>query len=182
MDVPKGEKSLSANTVVAELETMLRDKLMDLTKRRNQLAADGRLDMPARMRLVAERLAVESVIVRKIWDAARGFDPKRPVVHAAEVQEIGAMIEAVRLRIRGDEKPMGNAMECLVDVLADKLVRLGDIAVEPRRFEVGACLADDGDLGVVIEQFREFKSEVEAYRTAMIPQVVFYNFFLFCYL
>jgi len=77
-----------ASHLVEQLETLLKKKLQELAERRRELAADGRLDKPARLKLVAERLAVESVLLRKMWDAARCYSQNKAIVLNSEVRSV----------------------------------------------------------------------------------------------
>lgn len=74
-----------ASSLVEQLEALLKEKLLALAERRLRLAAEGRLDAAAKLRLAAERLAVEAVLVRKVWDAAGCYGQASPLVLASEV-------------------------------------------------------------------------------------------------
>lgn len=119
----------SVGIVVSRVETMLRDKLSELVKRRHTLAQEGRLDEREKMRLVAERIAYESVILRQIKCALTRTTDRSAVL--SELVETSQLASSLKRKIHGT-KPKTyqntNYIQYLTKVLANKLVLIGRAA------------------------------------------------------
>lgn len=117
----------SVGAVVSRLEAILKEKMLELTMRRQSLIESGKLDEREKMKLIAERVAFESVILRQIKCALeRGGERTSAVVR--ELLETSQLITNLKCKIHGTKpKTYQNTSytQYLTKVLANKLVAIG---------------------------------------------------------
>ena len=113
----------SVGVVVSRLETILRDKMCELMKRRQMLSQNGQLNEKEKLKLIAERVAFESVILRQIKCAMSRTTDKSVVL--SELVETSQLISNLKCKVYGT-KPKTyqntNFIEYLTKVLANKLL------------------------------------------------------------
>ncbi|XP_017785989.1 PREDICTED: protein outspread isoform X2 [Nicrophorus vespilloides] len=63
--------SMSAKSVVLQLENLLREKLKDLEEKKNVLREAGELDQNAKMEIFAEKIAFENLVIGRIEEAVK---------------------------------------------------------------------------------------------------------------
>lgn len=160
----------SVGVVVSRLETILKDKLSELTKKRQILAQEGRLDEREKMRLVAERVAFESVILRQIKCALNRTTDRSAVL--SELVETSQLASSLKRKIHGT-KPKTyqntNYIQYLTKVLANKLVLVGHAATTETSKEISA--ARNESLNFLLQKQREVNEIMRKYKDTKLPQL-----------
>ncbi|EZA59782.1 Protein outspread [Ooceraea biroi] len=167
----------SVGVVVSRVETILKDKLSELTRRRQLLAQEGRLDEREKMKLVAERIAFESVILRQIKCALnRTTDNKSAVL--SELVETSQLASSLKRKIHGTKpKTYQNTsyIQYLTKVLANKLVLIGGHAAAASTMitetpkEINAARSES--LNFLLQKQREINDLVQKYQDTKLRQL-----------
>ncbi|XP_042862407.1 protein outspread-like isoform X16 [Penaeus japonicus] len=119
--------------LVLRLQDMLRDKLTDLNNRRDHLKATGKWTRDMQLKLFAERLAYETLVMTQISQVVQAA--QRPHMYEASVK-LQDLIEAHR-KLSFLEKKLTNPdfdmetmapLDFYTSLLAEKLVVQGEIA------------------------------------------------------
>ncbi|XP_016911246.2 protein outspread isoform X7 [Apis cerana] len=161
----------SVGVVVSRLETILKDKLSELTKRRQTLEQNGQLDDREKMKLIAERVAFEFVVLRQIKCAiGRTFDRSAVL---SELVETSQLASSLMRKIHGTKpKTYQNTsyIQYLTRVLANKLVLVGGVAAtETVAKEVSA--ARNESLNFLLQKQREINEMVCRYKETKLRQL-----------
>jgi len=161
----------SVGVVVSRLETILKDKLSELTKRRQLLAQEGRLDEREKMRLVAERIAFESVILRQIKCALNRTTDRSAVL--SELVETSQLASSLKRKIHGT-KPKTyqktSYIQYLTKVLANKLVLIGSSSVSTETpKEISAARSES--LNFLLQKQREINEIMRKYKDTKLRQL-----------
>ncbi|XP_018345807.1 PREDICTED: protein outspread isoform X3 [Trachymyrmex septentrionalis] len=161
----------SVGVVVSRVETILKDKLSELTKRRQLLAQEGRLDEREKMRLVAERIAFESVILRQIKCALNRTTDRSAVL--SELVETSQLASSLKRKIHGT-KPKTyqktSYIQYLTKVLANKLVLIGPSSVSTETpKEISAARSES--LNFLLQKQREINEIMRKYKDAKLRQL-----------
>lgn len=161
----------SVGVVVSRLETILKDKLSELTKRRQTLEQNGQLDDREKMKLIAERVAFEFVVLRQIKCAiGRTFDRSAVL---SELVETSQLASSLMRKIHGTKpKTYQNTsyIQYLTRVLANKLVLVGGVAAtETVSKEVSA--ARNESLNFLLQKQREINEIVCRYKETKLRQL-----------
>lgn len=161
----------SVGIVVSRLETILKDKLSELTKRRQTLEQNGQLDDREKMKLIAERVAFEFVVLRQIKCAiGRTFDRSAVL---SELVETSQLASSLMRKIHGTKpKTYQNTsyIQYLTRVLANKLVLVGGVAAtETVTKEVSA--ARNESLNFLLQKQREINEMVCRYKETKLRQL-----------
>ncbi|CAK9821946.1 Protein outspread [Anthophora retusa] len=160
----------SVGVVVSRLETILKDKLSELTKRRQTLEQNGQLDDRAKMRLIAERVAFEFVVLRQIRCAiGRTFDRSAVL---SELVETSQLASSLMRKIHGTKpKTYQNTsyIQYLTRVLANKLVLVGGVTASETTGEVSAARSES--LNFLLQKQREVNEIVRRYKETKLRQL-----------
>ncbi|XP_020282640.1 protein outspread isoform X2 [Pseudomyrmex gracilis] len=161
----------SVGVVVSRLETILKDKLSELTKRRQILAEEGRLDEREKMKLIAERIAFESVILRQIKCALNRTTDRSAVL--SEIVETSQLASSLKRKIHGTKPKTyqnSNYIQYLTKVLANKLVLVGhaSAATETSK-EVNA--ARNETLNFLLQKQCEINEIMRKYKDTKLRQL-----------
>lgn len=161
----------SVGVVVSRLEIILKDKLSELTRRRQLLAQEGRLDEREKMKLIAERIAFESVILRQIKCALSRTTDKSAVL--SELVETSQLASSLKRKIHGT-KPKTyqntNYIQYLTKVLANKLVLVGNVsALTETSKEISAARSES--LNFLLQKQREINDIVRKYKDTKLQQL-----------
>ncbi|XP_063606513.1 uncharacterized protein LOC134781288 isoform X18 [Penaeus indicus] len=120
--------------LVLRLQDMLRDKLTDLNNRRDHLKATGKWTRDMQLKLFAERLAYETLVMTQVSQVVQAA--QRPHMYEASVK-LQELIEAHR-KLSFLEKKLTNPdfdmetmapLDFYTSLLAEKLVVQGEIAM-----------------------------------------------------
>ncbi|XP_069990128.1 putative leucine-rich repeat-containing protein DDB_G0290503 isoform X24 [Penaeus vannamei] len=120
--------------LVLRLQDMLRDKLTDLNNRRDHLKATGKWTRDMQLKLFAERLAYETLVMTQVSQVVQAA--QRPHMYEASVK-LQELIEAHR-KLSFLEKKLTNPdfdmetmapLDFYTSLLAEKLVVQGEIAL-----------------------------------------------------
>ncbi|XP_032679665.1 protein outspread isoform X3 [Odontomachus brunneus] len=160
----------SVGVAVSRLETTLKDKLSELTKKRQVLAQEGRLDEREKMKLVAERVAFESVILRQIKCALNRTTDRSAVL--SELVETSQLASSLKRKIHGT-KPKTyqntNYIQYLTKVLANKLVLVGHAGATDTSKEINAARSES--LNFLLQKQREVNEIMRKYKDTKLRQL-----------
>lgn len=123
---PNTQVTESVGVVVTKLETLLRDKIMELTEKRQKLMSVNRLDDRAKLELVAERIAFEFVVLKQLKCAISRNSERSGVL--SELVETSHLISNLKCKVYGTKPKIyqnTSYIEYLTRILANKLVMLG---------------------------------------------------------
>ncbi|XP_015114889.1 protein outspread isoform X2 [Diachasma alloeum] len=141
------------NGVVSKFEKALTEKVKELTCRRRKLQETGELNDSAKMRLLAERIAFEFVIIRQLKHAVIGDKSINRSSFLGELVETSQLISALKSKIDGSSKKYQNVNYCvqyLTNVLVEKSVLMSGKSEKSDAF---------GFEGTSTAQCREFLSQ-----------------------
>jgi len=166
----------SVGVVVSRVETILKDKLSELTRKRQLLAQEGRLDEREKMKLIAERIAFESVILRQIKCALNRTTDRSAVL--SELVETSQLASSLKRKIHGTKpKTYQNTsyIQYLTKVLANKLVLIGGHVTAPSTTitetskEINAARSES--LNFLLQKQREINEIVRKYKDTKLRQL-----------
>ncbi|KAI4497164.1 hypothetical protein M0802_007648 [Mischocyttarus mexicanus] len=173
-----GQIGESVGIVVCRLEAILKDKLSELTKRRQTLASNDRLDDREKVKLIAERIAFESVILGRLKRAISGsgggtFGDKSAVL--GELLETSQLASSLKHKIHGT-KPKTyqntNYIQYLSRVLANKLVLVGGvIPVKTETTSLQLCNARSESLNFLLQKQKEVDGIVRRYKETKLREL-----------
>uniref|UniRef100_A0A1B0CHT0 Putative pleckstrin similarity domain protein n=1 Tax=Lutzomyia longipalpis TaxID=7200 RepID=A0A1B0CHT0_LUTLO len=138
--------------IVEDMEVELREKLTQLLHQRQHLRACSQLTHEENMKLLAERVAYESVLFGKLHNAisraespaSSGCSNEQHLIYA-EVMETVRLMVALRKKLNGEAEEvvaMTNLGECCTDVLTNILTK--------RLLLTGMRCSDNGECSVRI--------------------------------
>ncbi|XP_076387068.1 myosin phosphatase Rho interacting protein outspread isoform X2 [Megachile rotundata] len=160
----------SVGVVVSRLETILKDKFTELTKRRQTLAQNGELDDREKMKLIAERVAFEFIVLRQIKRAiGRTYDRSAVL---SELVETSQLASSLMRKIHGTKpKTYQNTsyIQYLTKVLANKLVLVGGVNATETSKEVSAARSES--LNFLLQKQREVNETVRRYKETKLRQL-----------
>lgn len=160
----------SVGVVVSRVETILKDKLSELTRRRQLLAQEGRLDEREKTKLVAERIAFESVILRQIKCALSRTTDRSAVL--SELVETSQLASSLKRKIHGTKPKIyqnTSYVQYLTKVLANKLVLIGGHATPEPSKETNAARSES--LNFLLQKQREINEIVRKYKDTKLRQL-----------
>ncbi|XP_015172858.1 PREDICTED: protein outspread isoform X3 [Polistes dominula] len=168
-----GQIGESVGIVVCRLEAILKDKLSELTKRRQTLASNDRLDDREKVKLIAERIAFESVILGRLKRAIGGtFGDKSAVL--GELIETSQLASSLKHKIHGT-KPKTyqntNYMQYLSKVLANKLVLVGGVIPVKTETSLQLCNARSESLNFLLQKQKEVDGIVGRYKETKLKEL-----------
>lgn len=168
----------SVECVVYKLESLLKSKLTELLNKRNDLLEANQLDEETKLKLLAERLAYESILIKKIREAVEDFNLDshhcKKVVAKSEIQETNRLINMVKRKIKGENINLnGNSLDYLTNVLTDALISEGDLMTNGRKMKKVLLEANESeiDLDKLLENQRSLNNMVEAYRKEKLQEL-----------
>lgn len=160
----------SVGVVVSRLEAILKEKLSELAARRQVLSQNGQLNDREKMKLIAERVAFEFVVLRQIKCAiGRTFD--RTAV-LGELVETSQLASSLTRKIHGTKpKTYQNTsyIQYLTKVLANKLVLVGGVTTTEVSADVSAARAES--LNFLLQKQREVNEIVRRYKETKLRQL-----------
>ncbi|XP_012272880.1 protein outspread isoform X2 [Orussus abietinus] len=165
----------SAGVVVSRLEGILRSKMDELTRRRQTLSRNGQLDDKERLRLLAERIAFESVILSRLRCAVGKASDRSAVL--GELVETSQLISSLKSKVQGTKPKTyqnANYVQYLTRVLANKLVLVGGVpsssTESPPSKEVVAARSES--LNFLLEKQKEVNAIMQRYKDTRLGQLV----------
>ncbi|XP_033225493.1 protein outspread isoform X3 [Belonocnema kinseyi] len=157
----------SVGVVVSRLEIILRDKMCELMKRRQLLAQNGELTEKEKAKLIAERVAFESVILRQIKCAMSRTTDKSLVL--SELVETSQLISNLKCKVYGTKpKTYQNTsfIQYLTRVLANKL-----LLVAPKTESKEVLAAQAESLSFLLQKQKEINEIVRRFKDAKLKQL-----------
>ena len=115
----------SVGLLVAKLETILREKLSELTQKRQSLSEANKLDERAKLELLAERIAFESVVLRQIKRAINKTSDRSTIL--GKLVETSHLISNFKSKVYGTKPKIyqnTSYVQYLTRILANKLVMI----------------------------------------------------------
>lgn len=165
----------TVNVVVSKLEAILRDKMYELIDRRRQLSENGRLDDKEKIKLAAERLAFEYVLMRQIKRALDGSVERGAVL--SELFETSQLISSLKLKIN-ETKPKTyqntSYMQYLTKVLTDKLILVDGSLVKNKErssSSIEITTARVEALNYLLQRQREIDQIVNNYKNEKLKRL-----------
>lgn len=161
----------SVGVVVSRLEIILRDKMCELMKRRQMLAQNGQLNEKEKAKLIAERIAFESVILRQIKCAMSRSTDKSVVL--SELVETSQLISNLKCKIYGTKpKTYQNTsfIDYLTRILANKLLLVsGTTKTTEVTREVSAAQAES--LNFLLQKQKEINEIMRRFKDAKLKHL-----------
>lgn len=118
----------SVGIVVSRLESIIKDKMSELTKRRLELKRNGQLDDKEKLKLIAERIAFESVVLGQIKKSINGKKTFDKFTVLSELVETSQLISNLKFKVKGTKTKIyqnTSYIQYLTRVLANKLILVG---------------------------------------------------------
>lgn len=178
-------KHATVQCVVQKLEDLLKKKLKEVAVRKAELVKLGKFNRQARMQLLAEKLAYESVLVGRIAQAVTscedGSSSFRKRVLDSEIADCKRLILELKSKLKGTAETKSDCYETslshLTRVLAARLVAQGQLASScefmPQKSETGCCLkpstTDAAEILLKLQQ--ELDVLMRDYRTAKLERL-----------
>ncbi|XP_067013122.2 protein outspread [Anabrus simplex] len=178
----------SVQCVVSRLENVLRTKLSSVLEKRDAMRKAGTLNNEAHVRLLAEKLAYETVLVQRIAQAVSrcedGSHRFRKWVMDNEILESSRLIAALKSKLSGkddNEHCCETSVEYLTRVLSQKLLLQRQLALQ--NSSVSSLQSDSGiqsqptsrpSSGIIellLKRQRELDVRVREYRTSKLNQL-----------
>lgn len=161
----------SVGVAVSRLEIILKDKLSELAKKRQILMQEGRLDEREKLKLIAERIAFESVILRQIKCALSRTTDRSAIL--SELVETSQLASSLKRKIHGT-KPKTyqntNYIQYLTKVLANKLVLVGHASAKSETSKE-VCAARSESLNFLLQKQREVNEMMRKYKDTKLRQL-----------
>ncbi|KDR11694.1 Protein outspread [Zootermopsis nevadensis] len=169
--------------VVGKLENLLQTKLKDIAVRKAELVKLGRFDRKARMQLLAEKLAYESVLVGRIAQAVTCSEDNsssfRKRVLYSEIVECNRLILELKSKLKGTGDVKSDCYETslvhLTRVLSARLMAQGRLASSCgfSRSEVGWNLKPSSTdaTEMLLKQQQELEEYMREYRMVKLEQL-----------
>nr|CAD7406882.1 unnamed protein product [Timema cristinae] len=171
----------SVHGIVGRFEELLRNKLVELFKKRKALQEFGQFNDKARMHLLAEKLAYESVLIFRIAQAVacsagdtRDF---KDCVMKSELVECSRLISILKSKvIDGSTVTSGTSVAYLTKVLSQRLLLQGQLALARCSCESNhlfestikhiqpSDVSESGVLEMLLDQQKECEMFVDKYR------------------
>ena len=161
----------SVGLAVSKLETILRDKMCELMQRRQQLAQTGQLDDKEKIKLIAERIAFEFVILRQIKCAVERTLDRSTVF--SELVETSQLISNLKFKVNGTKRKMyqnTSYIHYLTRVLANKLVLIGG-APKTLETSIQVSAAQAESLNFLLQKQKEVNEIVDSYKSEKLKQL-----------
>ncbi|PNF35189.1 hypothetical protein B7P43_G07654 [Cryptotermes secundus] len=171
--------------VVRKLENLLQTKLKEIAARKAELVQLGRFDSQARMQLLAEKLAYESVLIGRIAQAVTSCEDSsssfRKRVLDSEIIECRRLILELKSKLKGTAEAKSScyetSLEHLTRVLSARLMAQTHLASScgflAQRSEVRWCLKPSSTdaTEMLLKQQQELEVCMKNYRTAILGQL-----------
>lgn len=168
----------SADFLVHKLENLLKSKWVELSDRKQELLEKGRFDQEAKLRLMAEKLAYESVLVKKIREVvledSQESESWKNSINLCEIQEIGAILFLLKRKVESENVRLtGNCLNDLSKAAADRIFLEGEAMTNSEKSL--KTLLEDIELNLdyekLIEKQKEIVTMVAAYKNYKIEQI-----------
>ncbi|XP_051165236.1 protein outspread isoform X2 [Leptopilina boulardi] len=161
----------SVGVIVSRLEIILRDKMCELMKKRQILAQNGQLNDKEKMKLIAERIAFECVILRQIKCAMSRTTDKSIVL--GELVETSQLISNLKSKIYGTKpKTYQNTsfIDYLTRILANKFLLInGTKSDSCTSNEVTAAQAES--LNFLLQKQKEINEIMQRFKDAKLKNL-----------
>lgn len=167
----------SANGVVKQLQELLVEKLTDLSEKRRELRESNKLDVRAKVALLAEKIAFENVLIGKIQEAL--YTPPMVTDEAVcgrlltkEAKETACLMEALRGKLIGQKVAPSvckTGVEYLSGVLASILSNSTQELSLRNNCKTAAAAAPS--LVFLTEQQNNLNTLYETYKQTRLPQL-----------
>lgn len=113
---------------IQKMEKLLRSKLMELSKKRDSLIASDQWTNEARLNLLAEKLAFESVLVGRLHDAVLCSSQ-------GDVSDIERFMTELDIKLSGGKPNLETSLDYLAKALTRHLLNQDMQKIKPRRLK-----------------------------------------------
>ncbi|GLG98461.1 Uncharacterized protein GBIM_05111 [Gryllus bimaculatus] len=184
---PQDENSVknSVQCVVSRLESMLRTKLTFLLAKRDALRRSNKLDREAQLHLLAEKLAYETILVKRIAQSVLqsedGTSKFKKWVMDNEILQSTRLISALKSKLSGhdqEEHHCESSVEYLTKVLVKKLLLQRKLALQNSGAVVkessppaSPSNANSSIIKLLLKRQQELNDSVHNYKTAKLSEL-----------
>lgn len=168
----------SANGVVKQLQELLIEKLTSLAEKRRQLKQANKLDVRAKLELLAEKIAFENVLIGRIQRALLSPPPDEPIcgrLFTKEVKETGFLIEALRNKLMGNAEKSPPVCKTGVEYLSGVLATILNDATKElrwgRRRRQNFQIPPPPTTTILADEQRNINALFETYKKTHLPQL-----------
>lgn len=178
-------KHATVQCAVQRLEDLLEKKLKEVATRKAELVKLGKFNRQARMQLLAEKLAYESVLVGRIAQAVASCEDDsstfRKQVVDSEIADCRRLILELKSKLKGTAETKSACYETslshLTRVLTARLVAQGHLVSSckfmPQKSEAGGYLKpiSSDAVEILLKQQQELEVLIRDYRTAKLERL-----------
>ncbi|XP_046680312.1 protein outspread isoform X3 [Homalodisca vitripennis] len=111
---------------IKKMENLLRKKLLEISKKRESLIASGQWTSEARVSLLAEKLAFESVLVGRLHDAVSGSTK-------GDISDVERFMTELDLKLSGGKPNIETSLDYLAKALTRHLLNQNTQKIKPRK-------------------------------------------------
>lgn len=166
----------SVAQVVVQLEEQLRNKLLEISKKKAALYEAGELTQRKSLEILAEKLAYEAVLVSRIQEALESSNGSRFFARLikSELFETSQLIDNLKSKINGDSGRNINITKSSLDYLARILSRQIDImnnTRETKDLRKSELILQSADLEALKASQKEIAAAVDKYKTDKLAEL-----------
>ena len=168
----------SEDHIIHSLESILKSKISELSERKQALIERNEFNEEAKLSLTAEKLAYESVLIRKIRQVLNecnlvGNQWKQSIDYT-EIQEIKALMTLIVNKIEGENITLtGNALDGLSKIISKTLYLEGEVA--DYNSKVVKILLEKNDFNMdyktLLEHHKTVQDLVNAYKKKKLEEI-----------
>ncbi|GBP17123.1 Protein outspread [Eumeta japonica] len=162
--------------VVIQLEEQLRNKLLEISKKKASLYEAGELTQRKSLEILAEKLAYEAVLISRIQEALESSDGSRFFARLikSEIIETSQLIDNLKYKVTGDGSKNINSTKSSLDYLARILSRNIDIMSnnkEVKGLRKSELIIQSADLDALKSSQKQITEAVEKYKSEKLAEL-----------
>ncbi|XP_068630057.1 protein outspread-like [Battus philenor] len=165
----------SVAQVVVQLEEQLRNKLLEISKKKAALYEAGELTQRKSLEILAEKLAYEAVLISRIQEALESSNGSRFFARLikSEINETSQLIDNLKCKINGDGCKSAGSTKSSLDYLARILSRKIDImnTKEMKQHRKSELIIQSADLEALKASQKEVAEAVDKYKTEKLAEL-----------
>lgn len=146
---------------VKKMENLLRSKLLELSQKRESLISSEQWTNEARINLLAEKLAYESVLIGRLHDAVSGCN-------YSDISDAERLMSGLDLKLSGGKPSIETSLNYLTRTLTRHLMEQKVHRIKPRKIKERRKAIDSPKINDFIMRKKTLDSKVGSY----IDQVV----------
>lgn len=164
----------SANTVVKQLQSLLLEKLTALSEKRQQLRRDNKLDVKAKLELIAEKVAYENILIGKIQEALCTPATGEAIcgrLMSKEAQETAYLMESLRNKLNGSGQKQPPICKTGTEYLCGVLTTLLTNTAQELNLRKNFKVKTGPSLQYLAEEQQKIDSLYNSYKMVRLPQL-----------